>query len=362
MSKLQLQLAVTRGEFSLPVSLELPARGISAFFGASGTGKTSVLRAIAGLDHHANALISLNGTVWQDSKKFVPAYQRKLGYVFQEDNLFPHLNVADNLQFASRRALTPPAFVEQVINQLQLDALLQRKSLQLSGGEKQKVAIARALIQQPTLLLLDEPLSAVDEEFKRGFLPLFRSLLLQLGIPALYVTHASAEVGMLADTLVYFRAGSSPRAAPTNAMLTDLQQELAHRADAEAFLDARVASHEAEYGLYTLDCGGCSLTVGGPTLQQDQQVRIRILAQDVSLALAPPQHSSILNILPATIMAMSDEGDHQCVVQLRLGSQSEGRPFSQTLLARITRKSAVALRLAIGDAVYAQIKSVAVLH
>lgn len=361
-STLSLQLTLARGEFHLPVALELPARGISAFFGASGTGKTSLLRAIAGLDRHAGATISLNGTVWQDALHFVPVHQRKLGYVFQEDNLFPHLNVQENLQFASTRANTPADFIEQVISQLQLPPLLQRKPLHLSGGEKQKVAIARALIQQPSLLLLDEPLSAVDEEFKRSFLPLFRNLLLKLAIPALYVTHASAEVGMLADTLVHFRAGSPPQAAPTNAMLTDLQRDLAHRPDAEAFLDACVISHDEQFGLYTLDCGDCYLSVGGTALQVGQYVRLRILAQDVSLALSPPQNSSILNILPATVMAMADEGSHQTVVQLRLGPQTAQTKPAQTLLARITRKSAVALRLAIGDHIYAQIKSVAVLH
>jgi molybdate transport system ATP-binding protein len=362
MSTLNLNLVINRGSFHLPVALELPTVGISAFFGASGTGKTSLLRAIAGLDHHPGAVVRINGTTWQDDASFVPVHQRQLGYVFQDDNLFPHLNVADNLSFASRRASTAADFVEHVIEQLQLGSLLQRKPTQLSGGEKQKVAIARALMQQPSLLLLDEPLSAVDEEFKRGFLPRFRNLLLTLGTPALYVTHSSAEVGMLADTLVYFRDGLPPQTAATNTLLTDLHGDLSHRPDAEAFLSARVIDHDTQFDLYSLVCGDCILSVGGTALTIGDEVRLRILAQDVSLALAPPQHSSILNILPATIMAMSDAGPHQTVVKLQLGEANAAAKPSWTLLARITRKSAVALGLTIGDHIYAQIKSVAVLH
>lgn len=354
MSDIQLELTLRRGGFELPVSLALPDKGITVIFGPSGTGKTSLLRAIAGLDHHADAEIHMADTTWQSGKLFVPVHRRKLGYVFQDHNLFPHLDVRGNLRFAAKRAGASNEQMERLIATLDLTPLLQRMPAQLSGGEQQKVAIARVLLLQPRLLLLDEPLSAVDENFKQAFLPQLKRLLNELAIPTLYVTHASTELGQLADNLVLFRSGASPISGPANDMLTDLGHELARRTDAEALLDATVVGIDPEFGLSLLDCGGGMMQVGGEGLALGQQVRLRIMAQDVSLALQRPGASSILNILPVTIMAVEQLSTHQCVVRLQLGDQ--------VLLARLTRKSAHHLRLAPGTGVYAQIKSVAVLH
>ncbi len=354
MSSLQLNLLLQRGDFALPVDLTLAGRGITAFYGGSGTGKTSLLRAIAGLDRHAGGRVSFGAAVWQDEHGFVPTYRRNVGYVFQEDNLFPHLTVLKNLRFAGKRADTEDEFFNHVLEQLALGPLLNRSPLHLSGGEKQKVAIARALLQKPSLLLLDEPMSAIDEEFKRGFLPQLKALLHELAVPALYVTHSSAELAQLADSLVYFGRQQPPAVTTPNALFTDLQSPLALRADAEAFLDAVVTAHDESYGLYHLLCGNYTLNVGGPSLQVGQQVRLRVLAQDVSIALAPPMQSSILNIIPVTVVALVDHGEHQSTASLQLDTQ--------TLLARITRKSAATLGLKAGDRVYAQIKGVAVLH
>lgn len=354
MSILHIQATIVRGDFRLPVDLDLPNDGITALFGASGSGKSSLLRAIAGLDRHDDAHIGVGDSVWQDDSSFVPTHKRKVGYVFQEDNLFPHLSVMRNLLFAAKRAETQDYFFNYVVAQLDLTPLLERSPVHLSGGEKQKVAIARSLLQHPSLLLLDEPLSAVDEEFKRGFLPQLKILLAELSIPALYVTHSSAELGQLADALVYFRQGHMPLASTANALFTDLQAPLALRSDAEAFLDVTVTAHDEVYGLYHLACGNYTLNIGSPALHTGQQVRLRILAQDVSLALSPPMQSSILNILPVTVLELADHGEHQTIVRLQLDRQ--------ILLARITRKSAVTLGLKAGDRVYAQIKGVAVLH
>lgn len=354
MNMLHIKATLARGDFRLAVDLALPNDGITALFGASGSGKSSLLRAIAGLDRHVGANIRVGDTVWQGNDSFLPTHKRNVGYVFQEDNLFPHLNVLRNLRFASKRAETPAYFFDYVIDQLALPPLLTRSPVHLSGGEKQKVAIARSLLQHPSLLLLDEPLSAVDEEFKRGFLPQLKTLLAELSIPALYVTHSSAELGQLADALVYFRHGQSPLATTANALFTDLQAPLALRPDAEAFLDVTVTAHDDSWGLYNLTCGNYTLNIGGAALHTGQQVRLRILAQDVSIALSPPMQSSILNILPVTVLELADHGEHQTTVRLQLDTQ--------VLLARITRKSAAALGLKAGDSVYAQIKGVAVLH
>lgn len=354
MSGLEFHLALRRGNFELPVELSLPSSGTTVFFGNSGTGKTSLLRAIAGLDRHEDALVSVNGTVWQNEKQFLPTHRRKLGYLFQDANLFPHLDVMGNLRFAARLIKADTAVFDRAIEQLGISDLLSKRPAQLSGGEKQKAALARVLLQQPALLLLDEPFSAIDEGFRREFLPKLKALLNELAVPTLYVTHASTELGIMADTLVYFRAGQKPAVAATNTLLTDIAQELARRADAETYLDATVIGIDPEFGLYQLDCGGSTLHFGGQDLSLGQAVRLRIQAQDVSLATARNGSSSILNILPVTVAEMADITSYQCLVKLQLGQQ--------TLLSRITRKSAAHLRLHVGMSLYAQIKGVAVLQ
>lgn len=354
MNDLHVDVRLQRGSFDRHVQLALPGQQLSVLFGASGTGKTSLLRAIAGLDRHPNALITAGGEVWQSPQHFVPTHRRSLGYVFQEDNLFPHLTVAGNLALAQRHAAIAADTLQAVIDQLQLGPLLSRHPWQLSGGERQKVAIARALALQPRLLLLDEPLSAVDEAFKQQLLPELKRLLQQSGITSVYVTHSSAEAAALADYLVFFSTDSPTIAAPSAELLTNLALPLAHRADAESVLQARVRLHDADFGLLALTCGEHELWVGGAALMPGQAVRLRVQAQDVSLTRTQPRDTSILNVLPVTIRALAMHDDHTCTVQLALGEQ--------LLLARLTRRSVAMLDLRVGEQVYAQIKGVAVLR
>ncbi|MDR0780347.1 MAG: molybdenum ABC transporter ATP-binding protein [Pseudomonadales bacterium] len=355
-SMLRIRQQLARGSFALPVDLALPLTGISAFMGESGTGKTSLLRAIAGLDRHSGGEVLLGDLCWQNAQHFLPVHQRELGYVFQEDNLFPHLDVRGNLTFAARRSGASAQEMAQLVTRLQLQELLAAHTTQLSGGERQRVALARALLTKPKLLLMDEPLSAVDATFKSAFLPQLKRLVQDLRIPLLYVSHYADEVAQLADTLVLFRKGQAPLCGPLAALFTDLTLPLARRADAEAVLDAVVRGYEGNYGLLHLHLDGTQavLKVSGRALPIGTPVRLRVMAHDVSLTLSRQLDTSILNICPVTVSAIDNGADAQVTVLLALGASS--------LLARITRKSAEHLRLCVGQSLYAQIKGVALLY
>jgi molybdate transport system ATP-binding protein len=354
---LTLQVSLARPGFTLNVDLQLPSRGITALFGASGSGKTTCLRILAGLEPQAHGRVSVAGEVWQDSAQgiFRPVHQRALGYVFQEASLFDHLNVQDNLKYGFKR--TPPNQRrhgwDHVVALLGIGHLLARWPHELSGGERQRVAIGRALASSPRLLLLDEPLAALDSARKAEILPYLERLQAELSIPILYVSHAIDEVARLADHLVLLDAGRALANGPTAAMLTRLDLPLAHGDTASAVIKARVTGHENAYHLTLVEFAGGCLRVPQQALQPGQTLRIRVQARDVSLTLSPQTGTSILNILPARVTGLSADGPGQVVVGLLAGDTP--------LLARVTRKSLDALGLVEGLQVYAQIKGVAVL-
>ncbi len=235
---------------------------------------------------------------------------------------------------------------------LQMQNLLEHKPSQLSGGERQKVAIARALAIRPQLLLMDEPLAALDQTFKQEFLPALKNLVTELGIPLLYVSHASDEVAQLADNLVLLDKSGTASYGQIAAMLTDPNQTLAHRQDAESIIFAEVSGYDADYAMLALQFSGQNIFVSGKQMQPGTRVRLRILAQDISLTLAPQQGTSILNIFSVTIKEIfSFSAAHDTVLLDLAGTH---------LLARITRKSKDLLGLHVGQQVFAQIKSVAI--
>ena len=343
------------GGFTLDVNLTTPTRGVTALFGPSGCGKTSLLRAIAGLEYCADGYMKVGDMVWQDGARFVPPHLRPLGYVFQEASLFGHLTVKRNLEYGIKRVPESERKVslDRAVELLGIGHLLGRKPDLLSGGERQRVAIARALAVSPRLLLMDEPLAALDQIRKREILPYLESLHSELDIPMIYVSHSPDEVARLADHLVLLDAGSILAAGAISDMLTRLDLPLAQGADAETLIQATVAGHDQSYGLTYLDFPGGRFTVAFKDFPLGHTVRLRLLARDVSITLEHQSNTSILNIFPATIQDMVPTGGSQMTVRLDAG----GAP----MLSRVTRKSAALLDLRVGKSVYAQAKSVALL-
>ncbi|WP_426034391.1 molybdenum ABC transporter ATP-binding protein [Cypionkella sp. TWP1-2-1b2] len=338
--------------FTLEVNFTAPP-GLTALFGKSGSGKTSVINAVAGLLHPDQGRITADGTTLLDTAHAInlPPHRRRLGYVFQDARLFPHLSVRQNLAYG--RWFAPPSKgpnFDDIITLLGLNALLNRRPTALSGGEKSRVAIGRALLSNPALLLMDEPFAALDEARKAELLPYIETLRDQTQIPILYVSHALAEVARLATTLVVLDQGRTLRAGPAADLLADpnLAPSLGIR-DAGAVLTATVTAQDHD-GLTQLHTHGGPIWLPKIVAAPGATLRIRIAAQDVILSRQRPEGLSALNILHATIteIRLSDDG---ALIQLGLGPEH--------LLARITRRSAEALGLAPGQTVFAIVKSVA---
>ena len=341
--------------FALNADIQLPARGITALFGPSGSGKTTLLRFIAGLERAAGGLLRVHDEVWQDGAKFLPVHRRRMGYVFQEASLFPHLSVRRNLEYGWQRipAAERKVQLEQAVELLGLNKLIDRNdTASLSGGERQRVAIARALLTSPRLLLMDEPLSSLDTASKQEILPYLERLHGELDIPVLYVSHALDEVARLADHLVLLEQGCVIASGALNDTLSRLDLPTAHLDDAGAVIAAKVAMHDEAYHLSRLDFSGGSLWVSKIERAAGEMVRARVLARDVSIATASPHGSSISNILAARVAEIQDEGPGRVNVRLTVGDEN-------VLLSRITRRSRDQLGLKVGMEVFAQVKSVA---
>jgi len=336
--------------FSLEVDLALPASGFTVLFGPSGCGKTTLLRCIAGLHHPVNGVIKVNGATWQDKTTRLKAHQRDLGYVFQEPSLFDHLDVTANLLYGYKRATSKGRLtLEHIAQLLGIEHLLTRKTAHLSGGEKQRVAIGRALLSNPKLLLMDEPLSALDHKTKNEVLPYLERLPKELSIPIIYVTHALSEVERLADHLVIIEKGRVIAEGDVHELMLDLDGPLSHFNQAGALVDAIVTGYDSDYSLTELTIDGGILHMPTSIAPIGSHRRIRIGASHVSLSLTAPTDSSIINCLAATVIAIKAECEAMCIVRLQLGETSE-------ILARITKWSKDHLGLQEGLAVYAQIK------
>ncbi len=359
---LQLRLHVKRESFTLKVDLDLPGSGVTALFGPSGSGKTTCLRAIAGLERSSangvNNFVAVNGEVWQDNTSgvFLPTHQRALGFVFQEASLFPHLSVAQNLAFGQSRVpqVQRRVSLEQAIELLGIGPLLARAPHKLSGGERQRVSIARALATSPHLLLMDEPLAALDAKRKAEIFPYLETLHRTLQLPILYVSHAIDEVARLADHLVLIEAGQVIAAGDTAALMTRLDLPLAQGDGAGAIITATVVSHDPQYVVTLARFAGGDIHIPQQRAPIGDTVRVRVQARDVSLTLEKQVGTSIQNILPVYITAMLPDSPGQVMVRLDAAGTA--------LLARVTARSADALKLAVGQQLFAQVKGVAILR
>lgn len=346
------------GAFELDASFASTGR-LTALFGRSGSGKTSLVNIIGGLIAPAGGRVVVDGQVLVDTQAgvFVPKHRRRIGYVFQEARLFPHLSVRQNLLFGrwfSGRDARASSDLAGVLDLLGIAHLLERRPGALSGGEKQRVAIGRALLANPRLLLMDEPLASLDEARKAEILPYIERLRDEIGVPIVYVSHSVAEVARLATTLVTVDQGRVTACGPTAQVMSRLNVAgLSGVAEAGSLIEARVADHDEEYDLTRLETRAGMLQVARSATPLGGRVRVRILASDVLISLGPPVGVSALNILPGRVVEIGARGAGGAV-ELLVDCGGEN------LLARLTAKSVDALGLVPGSAVHAVIKSVSI--
>lgn len=343
--------------FNLDVELRLPGRGVTALFGHSGSGKTTLLRCLAGLERQSVGSLNFKGEVWQDDARGIcrPTHRRPLGYVFQEASLFPHLSVRKNLDYGRKRVNGGhKVSLDHAVELLGIGHLLDRMPDRLSGGERQRVAIARALATSPELLLMDEPLAALDLKRKSEILPYLERLHDELEIPVFYVSHVPDEVARLADHVVLLSEGRVVAAGGLRETMARLDLPTAFTEDAGVVIEAVVADHDETYRLTRLDFPGGSVVVARRQESLGRRLRFRVHARDVSLALARAEGTSIVNLLPATVVEVAD-ADTPAHVLVRL--DAGGTP----LIARITRYSLDHLGVTPGKSMWAQIKAVALL-
>jgi molybdate transport system ATP-binding protein len=349
------------GSFLLDVAFDAPTPGIVALFGPSGCGKSTTINIIAGLLVPDHGEISLGEDVLLDTRRkiAIAAERRGIGYVFQDARLFPHLNVASNLRYAQRRARRAPyVSLERVLAMLDLEPLLSRRVHRLSGGERQRVALGRALLSQPRLLLLDEPLAALDRDRREEVLPYLETLRDQLAIPMIYVSHQFDEVLRLATHIVLMQAGKVAAEGGITQMSLDPKLRALIGPDAVgAVIDGTVLGEDAASGLTRVRVGNGELKIEAARLVAGARMRVQLLARDVIVSTRMPQYLSVRNSLPGVVTAIDDDGIGNAadlgsdLVSIDIGAGA-------SILARVTRAATRELELAVGAPVWALVKAV----
>ena len=341
---------------SIDMQFEAEQNCITALFGKSGSGKTSILNMISGLVKPDYGYIEINNTIILDTNNniFISPQKRNIGYIFQDSRLFPHLNVLSNLKYGmSAVNLNHPIIqIDKVINTLELETLLNRKPSNLSGGEKQRVAIGRALLTCPRILLMDEPLASIDAQMRAEIFPFIEGLQNEFKITILYVSHSIEEVIRLADKMLLISGGQKQAEGRVEDIMsrTDLYP-LTGRFDAGSVISATVTGFDKHFELLSLSFEGGVLLVNGPKLDDGRKVRTHIRARDVSLSLDMPPKNSILNIFKGKIIEINSSSTPQVDIKIDIGIP---------LIARITRKSCDDMNLKIGTRVFTMVKAVAI--
>lgn len=341
--------------FTLDVDLTLPGQGVTAIFGHSGSGKTTFLRCLAGLERATQGQLTIRGDIWQGDGVFVPTHKRSLGYVFQEAGLFTHLTAQGNLNYAIKRSARRPVkkMIEQVVETMGVTHLLDRYPAQLSGGERQRTAIARALLVQPQLLLMDEPLASLDVARKQEILPYLERLRSNFDGPIFYISHSVNEVARLADHVVILEEGRCIAQGGITEVFSRIDFPLQLGDEAGVVIQGKITERNKQWHLARVTFPGGELWLRDEGMETGSAIRLRILARDISLTLTPHEDSSILNRIQGTITDIKDDVDASMVlVRLHVGNEH--------LIARLTKKSLHQLNIKIGDVVWAQIKSVAI--
>ena len=354
MTDLTLDVRLSYPDFTLKVAQTFPGHGITALFGPSGCGKSTLLRVIAGFERGAAGRVGYGAELWQGPRAFLPPHRRGVGYVFQDARLFQHLTARGNLDYARKRAAALPGHhpFDDVVDMLDLAPLLDRRVYQLSGGERQRVAIGRAILARPRLMLMDEPLAALDTRRKGEILPYIARLPQAFGIPVIYVTHALEEVTQLCDRIVALSGG---RVVATGGVAETLERldlsDVQGRFEAGTVLTGRIAAQDAALHLSRIDLGGAHIEVPQIRLAPGDPVRLRVRARDVSLALTRPERMSIRNMLDARVLRIDPESASAFAeVLLDVGGQH--------LRARVTRAAVADLGLSTGQSVIALLKAV----
>ena len=354
------ELHLERADFDLDVAFELPRRGVLGLFGRSGSGKTTILRCIAGLEGDVRGHVEINGEVWLDETgSRMPTHRRGVGYVFQESRLFPHQTVRRALDYGmkrSRERLAGSGRKEDdwhyTVDLLGIESLLDRKPDRLSGGEKQRVAIARALLCRPQLLLMDEPLASLDAARKSEILPFLERLHQEVSVPIVYVSHSVEEMQRLCDRLIVVEGGRKRFEGEMAAAMTSSDTDFLELQDASALLLGHIEAYDAKDALSTVAIGGGQKFYLSTKLTPGVSIRIRVLATDVSLSLGEPHPSTILNVLRARVECIATESTHHVTLLLAVGEQR--------ILSRISRRSYREIGFPVGQPVFAQVKSVSV--
>ena len=353
MKGFEVDIAASRGDFRLEARFSVPTPGVVALFGPSGAGKTTLVNAIAGLGA-ASGTLRLDGETWLDTARGScrPAERRRIGYVFQDARLFPHLDVAANLAYGQRRAPAGEQYVvpEEIVALLGLDLLLGRRVHRLSGGERQRVALARALLAQPRLLLLDEPLASIDAARREEVLPYLETLRDRYAIPMLYVSHQYDEVLRLATHVVLLANGRVTASGTPSELAVDPRLAALIGSEAVgAVLDVEVRSQDRVSGLVSVLLGDHLLKLALPAASVGTRVRLQVLARDVILATEAPHALSVRNALAGRLERLSDAGPDDVIATIAIADAR--------ILARITRAAVSDLGLAPGMAVWALVKA-----